>query len=39
MCEYDLLCRVDVLGIEGSPTGDQMYVYQEFQDQLKRKIL
>ena len=37
MCDHDQLCRLDVLGIEDSPTGDQMYVYQEFQDQLKRK--
>ena len=37
MCDHDQLCRLDVLGIEDSPTGDQMYVYQEFEDQLKRK--
>ena len=37
MCDHDQLCRLDVLGIEDSPTGDQMYVYQEFQDQLKCK--
>ena len=37
LCDHDQLCRLDVLGIEDSPTGDQMYVHQEFQDQLKRK--
>ena len=37
MCDHDHLCRLDVLGIEDSPIGDQMYIYQEFQDQLKRK--
>ena len=37
MCDHDQLCRFDVLGIEDSPAEDQMYVYQELQDQLKRK--
>ena len=37
MCDHDHLCRLDALGKEDSPTGDQMYVFQEFQDQLKRK--
>ena len=32
MCDHDQLCRLVVLGKEDSPTGDQMYVYQEFQD-------
>ena len=36
-CDYDQLCRLDVLGIEDNPTGDQMHVYQEFQEQLERK--
>ena len=26
ICDYDQLCRLDVTGIEDSPTGDQMYV-------------
>ena len=30
--DHDQLGRLDVVGIEDSPTGDQMYVYQEFQD-------
>ena len=37
MHDHDQLCRLDVLGIEDSPTEDQMQVYQELQDQLKRK--
>ena len=37
LCDHDQLCRLDVLGIEDSPTGDQIYVYQEVQDQLKCK--
>ena len=35
--DHDQLCRLYVLDIEDTPTGDQMYVYQEFQNQLKRK--
>ena len=37
MCDHDQLYRLDVLGTEDIPIGDQMYVHQEFQDQLKRK--
>ena len=37
MSDHDQLCRLNVLGIEDRPTGDQMYIYQEFQDQLKQK--
>ena len=37
MCDHDQLCGLNVFGIEDCSTGDQMYVYQEFQDQLKRK--
>ena len=34
--DYDELCRLDVLGLEDSPTGDQETVYAEFREQLKR---
>ena len=34
--EYEKLCRLDILGIEDSPTGDQGEVYKEFQEQLQR---
>ena len=37
ICDHDLLCRLDVLGTEDSPTGDQMYVYQEIKEQLECK--
>ena len=37
ICDHDQLCRLNVLDIEGSPTGDRIYVYQYFQDQLERK--
>ena len=37
ICDHAQLCRLDILGIEERPVGDQMYVYQKFQDQLKRK--
>ena len=30
ICDHDKLCRLDVLGIEDSPTGGQMYIYQSF---------
>ena len=33
MYDHDQLCRLDVLGIEDSHSGDQMYIYQEFQTQ------
>ena len=35
ICDRDQLCRLDVLCIEDIPTRDQMYVYQEFQNQLE----
>ena len=34
--DYEKLCRLDILGIEDSPTGDQGEVYKEFQEQLQR---
>ena len=33
--DYDELCRLDVLELEDSPTGDQETVYAEFREQLK----
>ena len=36
VADYEGLCRMDVLGLEDSPTGDQETVYAEFQEQLKR---
>lgn len=34
--DYEDLCRLDVLGLEDRPTGDQMGVYEEFKEQLRR---
>ena len=34
--EYENLCRLDVLGLEDHPTGDQQNVYKEFKEQLGR---
>ena len=34
--DYEKLCRLDVLGLEDSPTGEQDEVYKEFQEQLQR---
>ena len=34
--EYETLCRLDVLGIADSASGDQDEVYSEFKGQLKR---
>ena len=34
--DYDQLCRLDVLGIQDSPDGDQQTVHSEFREQLKR---
>ena len=34
--DYENLCRLDVLGLEDSTTGDQASVYEEFKEQLKR---
>ena len=34
--DYEELCRMDVLGLEDAPTGDQQVVHQKFLEQLKR---
>ncbi len=34
--DYEGLCRLNVLGLEDSPTGDQTSIYDEFQEQLTR---
>ena len=34
--DYDRLCRLDVLGLEDVPDGDQWVVYSDFKEQLKR---
>ncbi len=34
--DYELLCRMDVLGLEDRPVGDQSSVYEEFKEQLVR---
>ena len=34
--DYELLCRMDVLGSEDRPVGDQSSVYKEFKEQLVR---
>ena len=34
--DYENLCRLNVLGLEDSTTGDQASVYEEFKEQLKR---
>ena len=34
--DYEKLCRLDVLGLEDSSTGDQMVIYDEFREQLQR---
>jgi hypothetical protein len=31
--DYESLCRLDVLGLQDSPTGDQGEIYKEFQEQ------
>ena len=33
--DYELLCRLDVLGLEDTPTGDQNVVHAEFREQLQ----
>ena len=33
---YEDLCRLDVLGLQDHPTGDQDNVYKEFKEQLVR---
>ena len=35
-CDHDQLGRFDVLGIEDQSSGDQEFVYKEFEDQLQR---
>ena len=34
--DYEELCRMDVLGLQDTPIGDQEVVHQEFLEQLKR---
>ncbi len=34
--DYELLCRMDVLGLEARPVGDQSSVYEEFKEKLVR---
>ena len=34
--DYENLCRLDVLGLQDHPAGDQDLVYQEFKEQLVR---
>ena len=34
--DYEQLCRLDVLGLEHQPTGDQAAIYEEFKEQLIR---
>ena len=36
MYDYEQLCRLDVLGLEDQPTGDQAAIYEEFKEQLIR---
>ena len=35
-CDHDQLYRLDVLGIEDQPSGDQEFVYKEYKDQPQR---
>ena len=34
--DYEDLCKLDVLGLADSPSGDQSVVYDEFKEQLRR---
>lgn len=34
--DYEELCKLDVLGLADTPTGDQSVVYEEFKEQLRR---
>lgn len=34
--DYEELCKLDVLGLADTPTGDQSVVYEEFKEQLHR---
>ena len=34
--DYEELCKLDVLGLADTPTGDQSVVYEEFREQLRR---
>ena len=33
--DYEMLCRLDVLGLEDTPTGNQNLVHAEFREQLQ----
>ena len=35
-CHHDQLCRLDIIGIEDQPSGEQEFVYKEFKDELQR---
>jgi hypothetical protein len=35
-CDYEMLCKMDVLGLDDRPTGDQHSVYEDFKEQLAR---
>ena len=34
--DYEKLCRLDVLGLQDTPVGDQTIVYKEFEEELRR---
>ena len=34
--DYEVLCRLDVLGLEDRPDGDQNPIYEEIKEQLVR---
>ena len=34
--DYEELCKLDILGLADSPSGDQGVVYEEFKEQLRR---
>ena len=34
--DYEELCKLDVLALADTPTGDQSVVYEEFKEQLRR---
>ena len=34
--DYEQLCKLDVLGLRDTPSGDQTDVYEEFKEQLTR---
>jgi hypothetical protein len=35
-CDYEMLSKMDVLGLDDRPTGDQHSVYEDFKEQLAR---